>query len=646
MTNEETQDVLTLTEGSDEQRPFDPAKELKTLPNLPGCYRYFDAEGHCLYVGKARDLKKRVSSYFQKHGLSPRIAIMVSQIARLETTVTRSEAEALLLENNLIKTLNPKYNILFRDDKSYPYVRLGPEKFPRLSYYRGGVDRKSRFFGPYPNGTAVREAIQIMQKVFGLRTCENSVFANRERACLLGQIGRCSAPCVGAISEEEYAKDIERAAAFLEGRTRDIVSDYEKRMWEASEAWAFEKAAFYRDRIAALTTVQHQQAIETTGGDTDADIVAVAVHGAIACVNLAMVRGGRHLGDRPCFPKLGVRSEALMPSKADIVVAFVRQHYADGMPIPSVLILDGGAMTPEERDDAVETVTDALSAVAGRRVTVVTEPRETRRRWLEMCVKGAEIALARHLQEEGSQMARLKELIGILEFEPDDGDPLNFRVECFDISHTAGEATQASCVVFAEGRMQSSLYRRFNITGVEPGDDYAAMRQVLERRYRPVTRGEAKLPSVVLVDGGKGQVEMARQVFEELGLDLSVIVGVAKGEGRKTGLETLIFPVIDGERREPLVLGTMSQALMLIAEIRDEAHRFAITGMRAKRAKTRQTSRLEDLEGIGPKRRAKLLSHFGGLKQISNASAEDIAKVDGISASLAAKIYAQLHGSN
>lgn len=646
MTNEETQDVLTLTEGSEEQGPFDPAKELKTLPNLSGCYRYFDAEGHCLYVGKARDLKKRVSSYFQKHGLSPRIAIMVSQIARLETTVTRSEAEALLLENNLIKTLNPKYNILFRDDKSYPYVRLGPEKFPRLSYYRGGVDRKSRFFGPYPNGTAVREAIQIMQKVFGLRTCENSVFANRERACLLGQIGRCSAPCVGAISEEDYAKDIERAAAFLEGRTRDIVSDYEKRMWEASEAWAFEKAAFYRDRIAALTTVQHQQAIETTGGDTDADIVAVAVHGAIACVNLAMVRGGRHLGDRPCFPKLGVRSEALMPSKADILVAFVRQHYADGMPIPSVLILDGGAMTPEERDDAVETVTDALSVVAGRRVTVVTEPRETRRRWLEMCVKGAEIALARHLQEEGSQMARLKELIGILEFEPDDGDPLNFRVECFDISHTAGEATQASCVVFAEGRMQSSLYRRFNITGVEPGDDYAAMRQVLERRYRPVTRGEAKLPSVVLVDGGKGQVEMARQVFEELGLDLSVIVGVAKGEGRKTGLETLIFPVIDGERREPLVLGTMSQALMLIAEIRDEAHRFAITGMRAKRAKTRQTSRLADLEGIGPKRRAKLLSHFGGLKQISNASAEDIAKVDGISASLAAKIYAQLHGSN
>lgn len=646
MTTQDTPEVLTLTETTEPASPFDPAKELRTLPNLPGCYRYFDAAGHCLYVGKARDLKKRVSSYFQKRGgLSPRIAIMVSQIARLETTVTRSEAEALLLENNLIKTLNPKYNILFRDDKSYPYVRLGPEAFPRLSYYRGGVDRHSRFFGPYPNGTAVREAIQIMQKVFGLRTCENAVFANRTRACLLGQIGRCSAPCVGAVSEADYAGDIERAAAFLEGRTRDIVEDYERRMWAASEAWDFEKAAFYRDRIAALTTVQHQQAIDTTGGDTDADILSSAVSGAVACVNLAMVRGGRHLGDRPSFPKLGVRNESLMPSRAEILAAFVRQHYSEGMPVPGVLILDGGVMTPEERAETTESISESLSALAGRRVTVVTEPRETRRRWLEMCAKGAEIALARHLQEEGSQLARLRELIDILGFEPDDGDPMNFRVECFDISHTAGEATQASCVVFAEGRMQSALYRRFNIAGVEPGDDYAAMRQVLERRYRPVTRGEATLPSVVLVDGGKGQVEMARQVFEELGLDLSVIVGVAKGEGRKTGLETLIFPLIDGERREPLVLGTMSRALMLIAEIRDEAHRFAITGMRAKRAKARQTSRLEDLEGIGPKRRAKLLSHFGGLKQLSNASAEDIAKVDGISASLAAKIYAQLHGS-
>ena len=640
----ETMPAVTLLEEETEApaAPFDADQELRTLPNLPGCYRYFDKNGQCLYVGKARDLKKRVSSYFRKSDLSPRIAIMVSQIARLETTVTRSEAEALLLENNLIKTLSPKYNILFRDDKSYPYVKLGPETFPRLSYYRGGVDKKSRFFGPYPNSTAVKDAIQIMQKVFGLRTCENSVFNNRERPCLLGQIGRCSAPCVGAVTAEEYARDIERAAAFLEGRTQDVVEDYEKKMWAASEAWEFERAAFFRDRIAALTTVQHRQAIETTGGDTDADILAVSVSGAVACVNLAMVRGGRHLGDRPSFPKLAVRSEALMPGAAEILEAYALQHYAD-VPVPAVIIAQGDAMTPEERTRFSESLSASLSAYAGRRVAVVTEPRDVRRRWLEMCATGAQVALARHLQEEGSQMARLRELIDILGFEPDDGDPLRFRIECFDISHTAGEATQASCVVFSEGRMQSALYRRFNITGIEPGDDYAAMRQVLERRYRPVTRGEAALPDVVLVDGGRGQVEMARQVFEELGLDLSVIVGVAKGEGRKTGLETLIFPLIDGERREPLVLGTMSRALMLVAEVRDEAHRFAITGMRAKRAKTRQTSRLEDLEGIGPKRRAKLLSHFGGMRQLSNASKEDIARIDGISASLAAKIYAQLH---
>lgn len=640
----ETLPAVTLLEEETEApaAPFDADQELRTLPNLPGCYRYFDKNGQCLYVGKARDLKKRVSSYFRKNDLSPRIAIMVSQIARLETTVTRSEAEALLLENNLIKTLSPKYNILFRDDKSYPYVKLGPETFPRLSYYRGGVDKKSRFFGPYPNSTAVKDAIQIMQKVFGLRTCENSVFNNRERPCLLGQIGRCSAPCVGAVTAEEYARDIERAAAFLEGRTQDVVEDYEKKMWAASEAWEFERAAFFRDRIAALTTVQHRQAIETTGGDTDADILAASVSGAVACVNLAMVRGGRHLGDRPSFPKLAVRSEALMPGAAEILEAYALQHYAD-VPVPAVIIAQGDAMTPEERTRFSESLSASLSAYAGRRVAVVTEPRDVRRRWLEMCATGAQVALARHLQEEGSQMARLRELIDILGFEPDDGDPLRFRIECFDISHTAGEATQASCVVFSEGRMQSALYRRFNITGIEPGDDYAAMRQVLERRYRPVTRGEAALPDVVLVDGGRGQVEMARQVFEELGLDLSVIVGVAKGEGRKTGLETLIFPLIDGERREPLVLGTMSRALMLVAEVRDEAHRFAITGMRAKRAKSRQTSRLEDLEGIGPKRRAKLLSHFGGMRQLSNASKEDIARIDGISASLAAKIYAQLH---
>lgn len=630
--------IESMSDEDEEQCTFDPSKELKTLPNLPGCYRYFDKAGECLYVGKARDLKKRVSSYFRKTGLSPRIALMVSHIARLETTVTRSEAEALLLENNLIKTLKPWYNIRLRDDASYPYIRIGAETFPRLSYYRGGVDKRSRFFGPYPNSSAARSSIETLQKAFGLRSCEEAVFRNRTRPCLLGQIGRCSAPCCGRISEEDYRRDCDRAADFLSGKTRDVIDTLEKAMWAASNEWHFEEAARLRDRIAALTALQHRQAVETTGGDVDADIVAVALSGGFACVNIAMVRGGRHLGDRPLFPKLGAKSEALMPGKGEILEAFASQHYAE-LPIPSVVI----AEKDPENPDAAERISEMLTAIAGRRVPVVTEPREVRAKWLEMCRENARIALERRLQEEGTQFARLKELIDILGFEPENGDPMKFSVECFDISHTQGEATQASCVVFAEGRMQSSLYRRFNITGIEPGDDYAAMKQVLERRYTPVTRGEARLPTVVLVDGGRGQVEMARQVFDELGLDPSPIVGVAKGEGRKTGLETLIFPLVDGERREPLVLGTMSRALMLVAEIRDEAHRFAITGMRAKRAKSRNTSKLEDFEGIGPKRRAKLLSHFGGMRQLSNASAEDIAKVPGISKALALRIYAQLH---
>jgi excinuclease ABC subunit C len=625
-----------------ESAPFDPDKELPTLPDRPGCYRYFDKNGRCLYVGKARDLKKRVSSYFRKNGHTPRIALMVTQIARLETTVTRSEAEALLLERNLIRELKPKYNIVFRDDRSYPYVKIGGEEFPRLSFYRGGVDRKARYFGPYPNSGAVRETIQFMQKAFGLRTCENSVFAHRERACLLGQIGRCSAPCVGGITKEAYRGDVERASEFLLGRTREVVDDYEKKMWAASDAWNFEEAARYRDRIAAITFLQQQQVIESKDGDIDVDIIATAAAQGVICVNLAMVRGGRHLGDHPSFPKIGGGAEQMMPGASEILEAFCAQHYAD-LPVPPVVIIDGESLDADERAETVESLADTLTGMAGRRVAVVAEPREARRRWLEMCASGAKIALARHLQEESTQLERLKELIDVLGFEPEDGDPMKFRVECFDISHTQGEATQASCVVFEGGKMQSSLYRRFNITGIAPGDDYAAMKQVLERRYKPVTRGEAKLPSVVLVDGGRGQVEMAREVFEELGLDTSVIVGVAKGEGRKTGLETLVFPVIDGVRREPLVLGEMSRALMLVAEIRDEAHRFAITGMRRKRDRARRTSRLEDLEGIGPKRRTRLLTHFGGMKQLSNASAEDIAKVEGISASLAAKIYAQLH---
>lgn len=605
-------------------------EQLSMLPTLPGVYRYFDAEGTCLYVGKAKDLKRRVSSYFQKNDLSPRIAIMVSKIARMETTVVRTEAEALLLENNLIKTLAPKYNILFRDDKSYPYLKLSASPFPRVSYYRGGVDKKSRFFGPYPNAGAVREAIGILQKVFRLRTCEDAVFANRSRPCLMGQMDRCSCPCVGKITAEDYAADVENACRFLRGETDDVMQGLRDKMTAASDAWRFEEAAVFRDRIASLNDVMQQQAVETTGGDTDADIIAVAITAGVACVNIAMVRGGRHLGDHAVFPDV-VRGTGEALAASDVFDAFISQHYLTSK-VPDVVV----SQAASDREATAETLSD----LAGRRIAFVSEPQSLRRKWLEMAEQGAKIALERHLTETAGEKRRVEDLIRVLDLKLTDEQRTTLTMECFDISHTAGEATQASCVVFRGLGMDSSRYRRFNINDVTAGDDYAAMKEVLTRRYSPVARGEAELPDIVFVDGGRGQVHMARDVFTELGLPLSVIVGVAKGEGRKTGLETLVFA--DG--REPLVLGSESPALMLVAMIRDEAHRFAITGMRAKRSKTRQTSRLEDIDGIGAKRRQKLLTHFGGLKGVKNAGVEDIAKINGFSRSLAQKIYDHLHG--
>lgn len=606
---------------------------LSRLPSLPGVYRYFDEAGTCLYVGKARDLRRRVSSYFQKNDLSPRIALMVSKIAQMETTVVRTEAEALLLENNLIKTLNPHYNILFRDDKSYPYLKITADEFPRVCYYRGGVDKKSTFFGPYPNGQAVREAIGVLQKVFSLRTCEEGVFRNRSRPCLMGQMGRCSCPCVGQVTKEEYASDIEDAQRFLRGETDDVMNALRDSMMKASTEMRYEEAAVFRDRIAALSDVMHQQAVETTGGDVNADIIAAAVTESKACINLAMVRGGRHLGDRAFFPTVS-RTDSGVISESDIVDAFIAQHYTDAVSVPEVVI---GTKVNDP-----ECITEYLTEKAGRRVAYVHEPQSVRRRWLEMAQQGAKIALVRHIAEESGEKKRIDDLISHLDLNLDDEERETIRIECFDISHTSGEATQASCVVFEGRSMNSAKYRRFNITSVDDGDDYAAMKEVLQRRYAPVARGEATLPTIVLVDGGRGQVHMAKDVFEELGLPIDHIVGVAKGEGRKTGLETLIFA--DG--REPLVLGGESPALMLIAMIRDEAHRFAITGMRAKRSKTRQTSRLEDIEGIGAKRRQKLLTHFGGLKGVKNASIEDIAKIEGFSRTLAQKIYTQIHGAD
>ena len=633
--------------------------DVASLPPLPGVYRYFDADGAVLYVGKAINLKKRVSSYFQKNHGGTRIGHMVKKIVRLETTVVRSEAEALLLENNLIKTLNPKYNILFRDDKSYPYLKITGvstslnlgSSFPRVSYYRGSVEKKHHYFGPYPSAWAVKEAILLMQKVFRLRTCEDSVFNNRTRPCLLYQIKRCSAPCVGYISEADYVHDVSNAERFLRGDAGQVMETLEARMMAHAQGLEFEQATELRNQIAALSSVLHQQSVDNVS-DREVDILAVKVQGGRACVNLAMVRGGRHLGDRPYFPihveeGAGVWSvddeTVVAPPSVEVQVleAFIVQHYLQ-VPIPPSLVVS----EPVNRN-----LIEALSIQSGVKVTAVHQPREQRRVWLEMAQTNVNLQMARLLAEEGSQQARTRALADSLDLALDNLDEI--RVECFDISHTAGEATQASCVVFQHHKMQNSEYRRYNINGITPGDDYAAMRQVLMRRYGKLadsmkesqetaksTVGTDRMPDLVLVDGGKGQVSMAGEVFTQLGLDLSLIVGVEKGEGRKVGLEELVFA--DG--REKVYLGKDSAALMLVAQIRDEAHRFAITGMRAKRAKVRVNGgALEAIPGVGPKRRAKLLQRFGGVRGVAQAGVEDIATVEGISREMAEDIYRALH---
>jgi len=665
--------------------------DVAALPPLPGVYRYFDANDGVLYVGKARDLKKRVSSYFQKQHGGTRIGHMITKIVRMETTVVRSEAEALLLENNLIKALNPRYNILFRDDKSYPYLKItgtsnssgkasSPAgQYPRMVYYRGPIDKRHRYFGPYPSAWAVKESIQLLQKVFRLRTCEDSVFSNRSRPCLLHQIKRCSAPCVELISPHDYAMDVQHAERFLRGEQQQVMGTMQAQMMTLAEQLKFEQAAEIRNQLSALSRVLHQQSVEDNSGVStkDVDVLAVKVQGGRACVNLAMVRGGRHLGDRPYFPvhvedatslAAGAAAEAdadesvgaanVIAPEMLVLEAFIAQHYLDGGMPPLLLV-----------SHAVDkSLIEALAVHSGVKVSVQHQPRDARRAWLDMCIKGADLRLAQLLAEEGSQQARTRALIDALGLEVDQLDA--FRIECFDVSHTAGEATQASCVVFENHRMQSAQYRRYNIDGITPGDDYAAMRQVLMRRYGKVAAQWAKwaeagepavaqgaadssqgpddellakpglrLPDLVLVDGGRGQVSMAREVFEELGMDLSLIAGVEKGEGRKVGLEELVFA--DG--RAKVSLGHDSAALMLIAQIRDEAHRFAITGMRAKRASVRTGgSQLEDIPGVGPKKRARLLQRFGGVRGVASASVDDLLKVDGISRDLAEAIYRSL----
>jgi len=598
---------------------FDPKPILKNLPNLPGVYRMMNAEESVIYVGKAKDLKKRVSSYFNKNLPSPRTRMMVSQISKIETTVTRTEAEALLLENNLIKSIMPRYNVLFRDDKSYPYITLTGDDFPRLAFHRGAQRKGSQFFGPFPNSVAVRESIQLLQKVFKLRTCENTVFANRSRPCLQYQIERCTAPCVDYISATDYANDVNMAALFLNGKTNEVMNVLGDKMNTAAANQEYEAAVVFRDRMQALRQVQAKQFVSDFNV-ADADVIACAELQSQHCINLVMIRGGRHLGDRSFFPK-NSQDAAL----TETVEAFLTQHYmAQNTPPMLVCGVEIDAKAYE----------DVLSEQAGRRVKIIQHAVGDKKVWLKMAQTNAELALGQRAATSANQAAKLLALREALHLAD-----IVERIECFDISHTMGEATVGSCVVFDRGDMQNSEYRRYNISGITPGDDYAAMRDVLTRRYKKVAAGEGKRPDLVFIDGGKGQLGVAIEVMQEVGLDDILMVGIAKGEERKPGLETMIF----SDTGEVLNLEKDNRGLHLLQQIRDEAHRFAITGHRAKRAKARITSSLEDIEGVGAKRRKALLTRFGGLEGVKNASMDELVQVEGISPVLAEKIYAQFH---
>jgi excinuclease ABC subunit C len=598
---------------------FDPKTILKNLPNLPGVYRMKNVSGEVIYVGKAKDLKKRVSSYFNKNIPSPRTRMMVSQITGIETTVTHSEAEALLLENNLIKSFMPRYNVLFRDDKTYPYITLTGDEYPRLAFHRGTQRKGNDYFGPFPNAVAVRESIQLLQKVFKLRTCENTVFSNRTRPCLQYQIERCTAPCVDLISVEDYRRDVSHATMFLQGREQQVMDELGEKMMAAAEDQEYEMAAVYRDRMQSLRQVQAKQFVSDFAVN-DADVIAVAELMGEHCVNLVMIRGGRHLGDKSFFPKNAHGAEL-----QDTMQAFLEQYYVS-QNMPPLIIVG----VPIE----TEALEEVFTQQAGRKVKINSNAIGDKRVWLKMAETNADLALQQRAAQHSNQQARLNALREALDLSE-----TTERIECFDISHTMGEATVASCVVFDKGQMQNSEYRRYNITGITPGDDYAAMRDALTRRYKKVAAGEGKLPDLVFIDGGKGQLGVAVEVMQEVGLPDILLVGIAKGEERKPGLEQMFFP----NRDTPIGLKKDNPGLHLLQQIRDEAHRFAITGHRARRGKARMHSSLEDIEGIGAKRRKALLVRFGGLDGVKNASVDELAQVEGISQMLAEKIYQELH---
>ncbi len=608
------------SQGANTLSHFDSRELLASLPHRPGVYRMFNAAGETLYVGKARDLKKRVSSYFQKTGHEMRITAMLAQVARVETTVTRSEGEALLLENNFIKSHEPRYNILFRDDKSYPYVCLTAEQFPQLRFHRGALDRRNRYFGPFPGAGAVREGIVLLQKVFMLRTCDDTVFANRSRPCMLYQMQRCTAPCVGFIAEDEYREDVQGATLFLQGRAGEVLTQLQAQMEAAAAALEFERAARIRDRINRLQLLQSRQFVESaTAGDID--VVAAAAEGGLVAVNVVMIRGGRHVGDRTIFP----RHADAVSSAGDIVSAFLEQHYVE-RPVPPTIIV------PDVQDHAA--LAEVLSAQVSRKVEIVGNPGGERRVWLTMALQNATLAIRQRLAQKATQedrLAALQEALGL---------PASVqRIECFDVSHTMGEAAVASCVIFDRLAMQSSEYRRFNVTPEHGGDDYAAMREALTRRCARIVAGEYPSPDLLVIDGGKGQVAVAANVLEEQGMHGVPLIGIAKGPERKPGQEDIVF----ANREDVLNLPADHPGLHLLQQIRDEAHRFAIQGHRARRGKARTTSSLQDIAGIGAARRRALLAHFGGLRGVQAASVDDLARVPGISRALAERIFADLH---
>lgn len=599
--------------------PFDYKTFINTLTSRPGVYRMLDGDGKVLYVGKARDLKRRVGSYFSR-SLNGRLQLMVSQTRSIEVTVTHTEAEALILENTLIKSLKPRYNILLRDDKSYPYIHLSGDPFPKLSFHRGSTRGKGRFFGPYPSAGAVRETLRLMQKLFPIRQCEESFYRNRSRACLQYQIKRCSAPCVGFIDQAAYGRDVQDAVLFLEGRADQIIDGLAQRMELAAGELAFEEAARYRDQVASLRRIQERQYVSGERGDLD--IIACASSGSVACVQLFYIRQGRNLGNKIFFPRIPGGEDA-----GRILSAFVTQYYI-GKQIPREIIVS-------ESIADIPLLQEVLESEAGHRVRIRHSVRAHRARWLGMAQQNARLALESRMASKAGMQARLAALQDAFGL-----DELPQRMECFDISHTGGELTVASCVVFGpEGPLKSD-YRRFNIDGIIGGDDYAAMHQALTRRYTRIQSGEGRLPDILFIDGGKGQLSAVAGALEELAVKGVTLIGVAKGPDRKPGLEQLFLFGWDA----PIILPTNSPALHLVQQIRDEAHRFAITGHRQRRDKRRKTSRLESVPGIGARRRQQLLKQFGGLQGIARAGVEDLSRVRGISRRLAEQIYQTFHG--